>query len=676
LVASPKYTAIATMVPDLKRNPTGPNEVSRDSLIDPAIVETQVEMLKSQTIALSVIDKLSLSQDPELVGKGPGLLASISRALGISAPHASTAPDVIRRVAAASFSRMLKVSRSGHSYLAEIAFTSVDPVKAALIANAVVDAYIQERLGANFVNAERSSRWMQQRLDELAQQSANAKKELDEYKAANHLDVDANGEPAVYREKDRLAASLDQARTDISRTNERHERLADALRNNDESVLPDAALLDWINDPDLNRLRDAYRATQSQARAGSQSQSDDADEAAKQREAIWNAVQDKANAAENELKSAHLREAAIAKKLDDLAPQVEAAQQKLDKLKQLEGTYQAALQRHDSLQNRFARVNEFVQQQSLPFTEAAVVSRAAAPLKPSYPKVALTLLLAALAGCTVGVAGALGLEYFDRTVRRPDQIENGLGLRALGSVHRFRPRLSRQGRLRVVGAWRSKSKRRGTYLAQKINEWLSDGAGEALRYVEVALSDNISSRGAQVLAVISPNSGEGKTVVALGLAILAARCGKRVLLVDADARKRSLTRVLQPGQFAAAGASHKPSYVDGITREDPGFSFLGVTGVQQSNEVIAPDSLRNTLEQIREQYDYVIVDTPALKSHVDVFAAARFFDTFIMLAEWKRTRLDDISRSLLRSTAISNRLLGVLINTCPHKHRDSGVSFG
>jgi len=325
-------------------------------------------------------------------------------------------------------------------------------------------------------------------------------------------------------------------------------------------------------------------------------------------------------------------------------------------------------------------VNEFVQQQSLPFTEAAVVSRATPPLRPSYPKVALTLLLAALAGCTIGVASALGLEYFDRTVRRPEQIEDGLGLRALGSVHRFRPRLSRQGRLRVVGAWRNKSKRRGAYLAQKINEWLSDGAGEALRYVEVALNDSVPSRGAHVLAVISPNSGEGKTVVALGLAMLAARCGKRTLLVDADLRKRSLTRALQPDLLVEPPTSpaHKASYVDGITREDPGFNFLGLTGVQQSNspELIAPDSLRTAIEQIRGQYDYVIVDTPALKPHVDVFAAARFFDTFIMLAEWKRTRLDDISSSLVRSTAISDRLLGVLIYKCPHKTRSSNVPFG
>ena len=141
-----------------------------------------------------------------------------------------------------------------------------------------------------------------------------------------------------------------------------------------------------------------------------------------------------------------------------------------------------------------------------------------------------------------------------------------------------------------------------------------------------------------------------------------------------------MTRALQPDLLVEppTGPAHKASYVDGITREDPGFNFLGLTGVQQSNspELITPDSLRTTIEQIRGQYDYVIVDTPALKPHVDVFAAARFFDTFIMLAEWKRTRLDDISSSLVRSTAISDRLLGVLINKCPHKNRGSNASFG
>lgn len=671
-VAQSKYAATASLIPDLKRDPASPTEVTRETLIDPAVVENQIETIKSKTTALAVIDKLSLWKDPEFVGK-PGFVTRAFRAVGLSDPEPSE--TVIRERAAAGFAQMLKVLRVGRSYVVEVSFTSVDPEKAATIANEVVDVYIQDQLGSRFFNAERSGRWMQQRISELSEQSSAAAKAIDDFKSTANLRLDANGKPAFLREQEKLAASLESATAKTAALSARNERLQSALQNETQNAMPAAALLDWINDPAINRLRDEARATdgaKAQVPADQTGTNDaDADRDSKlavQGRAIWDAVKNTAEATRKELEAARLREAAISRQALDIVPQAESERLNVARLKQLDSQYQGYRQLQSSLENRFARLKDFVQQQSVPVTEARIVAKATPPLRPSSPKTGLVLLLA-LAGCiTVGAAAAFILEFADRTLRRPDQVEGELGLLSLGSVPRFNPReTGRQTPSRrdvsVSGAQMSE-------LELGINNWLSGVNGETLRYVKVMLDESLRpKKGARTLAIVSPNADEGKTAIALGLAMLMARSGKRTLLIDADVRDPSLTRALQPSAVGSTaltlGAS--PFVVDSGKRRELGFHFLAVPRSPQAHpsEVLASDAIAEMLQELRARYDYIIVDTPSLKPYVDVAASASLFDAFVMIAEAGRTTLDDIRHAVNRSGPISERLLGVLINKGP-----------
>ena len=120
---------------------------------DSAAVESQAEILKSEKIALAVIEKLHLTEDPDFVK--PGRLADLFAKLVGSVPRPQSQSETTRRVAE-TFARRLDVKRVGLSYIIEVGFSASDPKRAAQIANAVADAYMADQLGGKSEGASRA----------------------------------------------------------------------------------------------------------------------------------------------------------------------------------------------------------------------------------------------------------------------------------------------------------------------------------------------------------------------------------------------------------------------------------------------------------------------------------------------------------------------------------------
>src|SRR3954452_12076063 len=145
-----RYMATAQLLMDTRRA----DQPTAYANIDQSTVESQVETLRSQRIALGVIDKLALANDPEFNRRG--LVTRFFSAIGLEDAPPQTAAEQLRKTIDA-FRRQLTVSRLGPSYVANVAFLSTDGVKAALIANEVVDTYIEDQLSARVLSLERSN---------------------------------------------------------------------------------------------------------------------------------------------------------------------------------------------------------------------------------------------------------------------------------------------------------------------------------------------------------------------------------------------------------------------------------------------------------------------------------------------------------------------------------------
>lgn len=193
----PTFTAKAQLIVVTQATPGDAASVS-------TIVESQIGIIKSASIAGAVIEKLGLAQDPEFAaGQDSGLRSMtrwISRLLGWSKPETKGS---VASYAVESFERKLSAKRVGPTYLVEITFDSRDPDRAAQILNAVAEKYITHQLdNAGF----QDETWVKVRLKELSTQASAAQKAFEDYSRNKE---DAAGSGATI---DKLAAAADSSR--------------------------------------------------------------------------------------------------------------------------------------------------------------------------------------------------------------------------------------------------------------------------------------------------------------------------------------------------------------------------------------------------------------------------------------------------------------------------------
>ncbi|MGY8685936.1 Wzz/FepE/Etk N-terminal domain-containing protein [Bradyrhizobium sp. UFLA05-153] len=192
ITAAPKFTASAELIINSKTTAWDPATVA-------TIVESQIEIIKSESIASAVIEKLGLAEDPEFATSQVGGL--ISRLLGWSKPEAKART---LRYAVESFGTKLSAKRIGPTYLVEIAFVSRDPDRAAQILNTIAEKYFSYQMN----NADlQSDPWVKDRLNELSTQASAAQKALEDYSKSGK---DAADSPATI---DKLAAAAESSKS-------------------------------------------------------------------------------------------------------------------------------------------------------------------------------------------------------------------------------------------------------------------------------------------------------------------------------------------------------------------------------------------------------------------------------------------------------------------------------
>ncbi len=175
-IAPKKYIATAVLLTETRQMPEEDNSSSGgDSTVDSTIVESQMEAVRSASLALRVIDKLGLADDPEFGKPKPTLLSRLTGLMHIKSDKSRKVDP--REIALDSLLTKVKIDRIGRSYAAEIDATSIDSEKAARIANAIADGYIEDQLSARQDSQLRANKWMEDRLADLRDQSVRADKE-------------------------------------------------------------------------------------------------------------------------------------------------------------------------------------------------------------------------------------------------------------------------------------------------------------------------------------------------------------------------------------------------------------------------------------------------------------------------------------------------------------------
>ena len=666
-VTPSRYTAHADMIIDTKRVVWTQSEMTSDNrAIDDASVESEIETTRSEQVATAVIDRLHLKDDPEFAGQGGGLARRIFSLFSLkSTPTAEPSNDELMQNVLGTVRANLRVTRLGRSYVEQIAYTSLDPNKAATIANAFADAYIEDQLQAKFEATRRASVWLEQRIGELRKQASDAYRAVQDFKSQNSIIIGADGKLASELELDQLGVALAKARSDTTQARAKLDRISRVLeqRSDKESFsIPDPIVTDALSSPVITKLRqqffdDQNKEAEWRARYGADHQAAKnlrAEMAALQR-AIWDEVSRIAESYKSELQIAKSQEDSIDKRMIEVFQKSNSTRQSQVRLRELETAANTYRGIYETFLSRFT---QSVQQQSFPSTEARVVSPASPPRTPSSPKIALTLALAAICGLGLGIMSAFAREQMNRQIYTRAQLEKLLGTTCLAVLPAFPKRKSFVGKS-------------GTALDEAAFRQIVEVApfsstAEALRYIKVAI--DLHPSGGKVIGIVSARPGEGKTTVSIAFAAFVAKSGSRVLLVDGDLRNPSTTKSL--GYANAPGLINmivEKSDVDRLVITDwkYKFDFLpSSTRVKPSNssDILNSPAMQEMFRTARNNYDYILVDLPPILPVVDVKAVAHLFDAFVLVVEWGSTSRDEILKAVNSSTVLSERLLGAVLN--------------
>jgi succinoglycan biosynthesis transport protein ExoP len=661
-----KYTAQADMIIDTKRVTWTQSELaSENRTVEDASVESEIETTKSERVATMVARQLKLTEDPEFVGAGSGLRQRILSLFSSRSEPEPSSDEVLRRVVA-TVKDNLRVTRLGRSYIEQIAYTSLDRDKAARIANAFADAYIEDQLQAKFEATHRASVWLEQRIGELRKQASDAYKEVQDFKSKNSIIIGVDGKLASEVELDQLGVALAKARADTSQAKARLDRIERVLEQRTEKEtfnIPDPIVTDALSNPVITKLRQQFLDDQNKesewsARYGADHQAARnlrAEMAALQR-AIWDEISRIGESYKSELQIAKSQEESIDRRMMEVFQSSGSTRQSQVRLRELETAANTYRGIYETFLSRFT---QSVQQQSFPSTEARVVTVASPPSSPSSPKIGLTLALMGICGFGLGVMSAFAREQMNRQIHTRAELESLLGTSCLAVLPAFSQK-------------RTSTRNRGaTRDSGSIFRLISEAApfsatAEALRYIKVAI--DLHPAGGKVIGFVSALPGEGKTTVAAGFGAFIARNGGHTLLVDADLRNPSMTRTL--GYNDAPGlldmVADKSSFDDLVINDSKHkFDFLPAsTRIKASNssDILNSPAMKQMLKAAKNDYDYVLVDLPPILPVVDVKAVAHLFDAFVLVVEWGSTSTDEILKAVAASPILSERLLGAVLN--------------
>jgi succinoglycan biosynthesis transport protein ExoP len=191
---------------------------------------------------------------------------------------------------------------------------------------------------------------------------------------------------------------------------------------------------------------------------------------------------------------------------------------------------------------------------------------------------------------------------------------------------------------------------------------------EAIRAIKLANDLSGAVKSNRVVGLTSSLPNEGKSTIAFSLAQLMSQVGARTILIDSDLRNPSLTREFAPR--AEVGlidvTAGKVSLEEAIWKDpSTNLSFLPVVSkfrMANSSEVLSSASVKKLFEQLREKYEYIIVDLPPLEPIVDVRAATHLVDSFVFVIEWGRTKIEVAQHALAHAPGVYDNLLGAVLN--------------
>lgn len=629
---------------------------------DPTELETELKILQSDLLATQVIRELNLDRG-SIAGQAPPSPSSIDLA-----PDPLQSDPARASAAVGSFKSNLKVDLSPNTRIIEVHYRSPDPQMAANIVNTLMQTYVEDNYKARFESTMQASDWLTKQLVDLQMKVETDEEKLVRYQKEHEILGTDEKQNIIMTKLDELNKAL----TDAESERMDKEALYRLVESGDPNAIAASAgsISTGPNSQSASVLLDNLRAKKADlkiqvadlntqfgpsypklSQLNNQLKEVDAEIDAEMTK-ILDALRGQYTTAlqrETMLSEAFEKQKQEANKLNESAIEYTMLKREVDTSRQL---YEGLLE----------KLKEAGVAAGLKSNNFRIVDNARPPQAPIEPDIPRNLMFALVLGLASGVGLAFMLEALDSSVRTTEQAQMISGLASLGMI----PLGSKSTRessnpKRLVIA----SSKEAVELVTQVRP--QSQMAESYRALRTSLL--LSSLGAppKVILITSALPQEGKTTTSINTAVVLAQKGVNVLLIDADLRRPSIHKTLGMGPHSGlSNVLTGSTTVDQAVVRSPILPNLFVlpAGTPPPNpaELLASVNLRDLLQQLREQYDHIVIDTPPSLSVTDAVVLSPRADAVILVIRSGQTSKQALRRSRDILFQVNAKLVGVLLN--------------
>jgi uncharacterized protein involved in exopolysaccharide biosynthesis/Mrp family chromosome partitioning ATPase len=607
LLSSPQYTATSLVHIDTSAAPSNDrrSEIGLAIVVE-GFVNSEVELLRSDATLRRAVREMGLIHS-DLSGS-PGLLRQLTgrlmRASPASANTQQNETQLVQRLADQS-----TIARRGETFVIGITVSNPSPAQASRLANGIANAYLAGRLDTDAFTAQRSQTVLAARVADLAVDLRALEGRIDDMLLAAAAANLASQDGVSAEQKNAVAAVLGQLADERRALFVERAGLTETLRQYEfmvagytGAVSADsvAASSDGVND-----RRDALETRRTQI-----------DERLL---ALETATIDARDQLQDFLDTG------------GLAPSEALALRRLtDQAELTRGLYRDAVERWQDAQL-------YTHDQT---PSARILSPAMPPLSDNRLPAPLVTMLGLVAGLVAGVGVGAVRERYIGGVMDAQTIERATDLQVVTLL----PQVSRFDA--------------GAPQDLITNDPVSLYA-EAVRRLSLSIEAWRGDDGNLSVLMTSPNAGEGKSTLALSLAMHVALAGKPTLLIDTDLRQSALFDRLQwqvdaeDGQLSDVLTGHtRLDDIETLTFQDPltGLHVLGNASppLDQPERLVTGQKLAELMQAARQRFDLIVIDSAPVLPFIDARSLLTFADVAILTMRYAQTPLADIRHALRR----------------------------
>jgi polysaccharide biosynthesis transport protein len=624
--------------------------------VDNVAMNTEIEVIKSKSVALRVANELALDKDEEFQPRSP--LSALGERLGLLRPPEGGTGTVLdpdkmdaERLdrAADALLAKLQVERILFSYILAISVTSEDPVKARRLTAAIAEDYLASQREARQDALQRVATWLKSRVDDLQSRVLETEASIEKLKAESGI-TDTGFNNVSEQQVAELNSQLTKVRAEVADKQAHFEQARRLIESNgDVQAIPEMMASRIISQLRQTREEVSWRLGVLSRNLGERHAEVIAGRT--QLEGINKQIAAEADHVLANMKSAY----------DIVVRQeqsLEASLQKLTaargnsavyiKLQQLRRVADADRKLYE---NYLSQYNEISQRRTLQDASARIIAPATLPGSPSSPRRTLFYALAGIFGLGGGLLLAFLREYLRAGVKTGVEVEQSFGYPVVGIIPFMQHgKFRRNAHDRLVHSM--------------VDEPFSHFS-EAVRAMRIGLELSNSDGVAKVILITSSLPAEGKSTASMLLAASSAMSGHRTVLLDCDLRQQAVSQMFGNKQPGLSELLRGTAELADVIDIDPVTNTCVIpAGSVAPNpaDLLMSRRMRDLIAQLRDEFEYVVIDASPLLPVIDALAVATMVDKILVIVEWSRTSRVSVLEAFKVLRPEAKRIAGIVLN--------------